>query len=320
MLVQHKIMALAIDINRYKSIIRTEEATKTACIEPFFRLLGWDFSNPLQVIPEFTADFGVKAGERVDYCMKDEDTVCLIVECKSIDVKLSEKHISQLYRYFSVTDPHYAVLTNGVDYQIFTDSIKQNIMDSKPIFEFSIFDLENISFEMLVTFLSNPHFVDGMDERDYKLSLLQANNASLSYLLDVYKTNLANSQVYYSDYSEDYDERSSDFIECASVEPIDINDKPIDFNTLQETMDNFYQQSLVSEANKAYSNSNGLVWNKSLSCEDKFWQAANQGCLGTRDYSILGDIFIKILKYFGLMLLGAVGVILIFSVILLVFN
>lgn len=320
MLVQHKIMALAIDINRYKSIIRTEEATKTACIEPFFRLLGWDFSNPLQVIPEFTADFGVKAGERVDYCMKDEDTVCLIVECKSIDVKLSEKHISQLYRYFSVTDPHYAVLTNGVDYQIFTDSIKQNIMDSKPIFEFSIFDLENISFEMLVTFLSNLHFVDGMDERDYKLSLLQANNASLSYLLDVYKTNLADSQTYYSDYSEDYDERSSDFIECASVEPIDINDKPIDFNTLQETMNNFYQQSLVSGANKAYSNSNGLVGNKSLSCEDKFWQAANQGCLGTRDYSILGDIFIKILKYFGLMLLGAVGVILIFSVILLVFN
>ena len=316
MLVQHKKMALAIDINRYKSIIRTEEATKTACIEPFFRLLGWDFSNPLQVIPEFTADFGVKAGERVDYCMKDEDTVCLIVECKSIDVK----HISQLYRYFSVTDPHYAVLTNGVDYQIFTDSIKQNIMDSKPIFEFSIFDLENISFEMLVTFLSNPHFVDDMDERDYKLRLLQEDNASLSYLLDVYKTNLADSQTYYSDYSEDYDERSSDFIECASVEPIDINDKPIDFNTLQETMDNFYQQSLVSEANKAYSNSNGLVGNKSLSCEDKFWQAANQGCLGTRDYSILGGIFIKILKYFGLMLLGAVGVILIFSVILLVFN
>lgn len=320
MLVQHKIMALAIDINRYKSIIRTEEATKTACIEPFFRLLGWDFSNPLQVIPEYTADFGVKEGERVDYCMKDENIVCLIVECKSINTQLNEKHISQLYRYFSVTNPCYAVLTNGVDYQIFTDSNKQNVMDSKPIFEFNIFDLENISFEMLVTFLSNPHFVDGADERDYKLRLLQEDNASLSYLLDVYKTNLANSQVYYSDYSEDYDERSSDFIECASVEPVDINDKPIDFNTLQETMDNFYQQSLVSEANKAYSNSNGLVGNKSLSCEDKFWQAANQGCLGTRDYSILGGIFIKILKYFGLMLLGAVGVILIFSVILLVFN
>lgn len=253
MLVQHKIMALAIDINRYKSIIRIEEATKTACIEPFFRLLGWDFSNPLQVIPEFTADFGVKAGERVDYCMKDEDIVCLIVECKSIDVKLSEKHISQLYRYFSVTDPLYAVLTNGVDYQIFTDSIKQNIMDSKPIFEFSIFDLENISFEMLVTFLSNPHFVDGMDERDYKLSLLQANNASLSYLLDVYKTNLADSQTYYSDYSEDYNERNSGFIESIDNESIDIDDEPIDLATLQNTMNSFYQQSLIDEANKAYS-------------------------------------------------------------------
>lgn len=282
--------------------------------------MGYDVNSPFEVVPEYTCDFGVKEGERVDYCMKDENIVCLIVECKSINTQLNEKHISQLYRYFSVTSPCYAVLTNGVDYQIFTDSNKQNVMDSKPIFEFNIFDLENISFEMLVTFLSNPHFVDGADERDYKLRLLQEDNASLSYLLDVYKTNLADSQTYYSDYSEDYDERSSDFIECASVEPIDINDKPIDFNTLQETMDNFYQQSLVSEANKAYSNSNGLVGNKSLSCEDKFWQAANQGCLGTRDYSILGGIFIKILKYFGLMLLGAVGVILIFSVILLVFN
>ena len=274
----------------------------------------------MQVIPEFTADFGVKAGEHVDYCMKDEDTICLIVECKQIDVKLSEKHISQLYRYFSVTNPHYAVLTNGVDYQIFTDSIKQNIMDSKPIFEFNIFDLENISFEMLVTFLSNPHFVDGMDEMDYKLSLLQADNASLSYLLDVYKTNLANSQIYFSDYSEDCNERSSGFTESADNEPMGIGDEPIDFDTLQETMDNFYQQSLVSEANKAYNHSNDLVRSKKLSYKDKFWQAANQSYLDTRDYSILRDIFIKLLKYLGLMLLGGIGVVLILSVILSVSN
>lgn len=46
--------------------------------------------------------------------MKDEDIIYLIVECKSIDVRLSEKHISQLYGYFSVTCPYYAVLINGV--------------------------------------------------------------------------------------------------------------------------------------------------------------------------------------------------------------
>lgn len=158
---------------------------------------------------------------------------------------------------------------------------------------------------MLVTFLSNPHFVDGMDEMDYKLSLLQADNASLSYLLGVYKTNLANSQIYFSDYSEDCNERSSGFTESADNEPID-------FDTLQETMDNFYQQSLVSEANKAYNHSNDLVRSKKLSYKDKFWQAANQSYLGTRNYSI----FIKLLKYLGLMLLGGIGVVLILSVIL----
>lgn len=36
MLVWYKIMTLATDINKYKSSIKTEEATKTACIEPFF--------------------------------------------------------------------------------------------------------------------------------------------------------------------------------------------------------------------------------------------------------------------------------------------
>lgn len=113
----------------------------------------------------------------------------------------------------------------------------------------NIFDLENISFELLVTFLSNPHFVDGADERDYKLRLLQEDNAALSYLLDVYKTNLADSQTYYSDYSE----RNSGFIESIDNESIDIDDEPIDLATLQNTMNSFYQQSLIDEVNKAYS-------------------------------------------------------------------
>lgn len=251
--IESNLKSLAEKIKSSRQLIRSEEHTKIAYIVPFIALLGYDVNSPFEVVPEYTCDFGVKKGEKVDYCMKDEDIVCLIVECKSINTQLNEKHISQLYRYFSVTNPHYVVLTNGVDYQIFTDSNKQNVMDSKPIFEFNIFDLENISFEMLVTFLSNPHFVDGADERDYKLRLLQENNASLSYLLDVYKTNLADSQTYYSDYSENYNERNSGFIESIDNESIDIDDEPIDLATLQNTMNSFYQQSLIDEANKAYS-------------------------------------------------------------------
>lgn len=52
--------------------IETEEATKTAFILPFIStVLGYDIFNPQEVIPEYTADVGVKRGEKVDYAIMD---------------------------------------------------------------------------------------------------------------------------------------------------------------------------------------------------------------------------------------------------------
>ena len=52
-----------------KENIQTEEATKNAFILPFIQLLGYDVFNPLEVIPEFVADIGVKKGEKVDFAI-----------------------------------------------------------------------------------------------------------------------------------------------------------------------------------------------------------------------------------------------------------
>ena len=51
------------------SNIETEEATKTALVMPFLQALGYDIFNPAEVIPEFTADVGIKKGEKVDYAI-----------------------------------------------------------------------------------------------------------------------------------------------------------------------------------------------------------------------------------------------------------
>lgn len=45
-------------IETLKDSIATEEATKTSMIMPFFQLLGYDVFNPLEFVPEFTADVG----------------------------------------------------------------------------------------------------------------------------------------------------------------------------------------------------------------------------------------------------------------------
>ena len=49
-----------------KEHITTEEATKMSLVAPFFQILGYDIFNPSEFCPEFTADIGIKKGEKVN--------------------------------------------------------------------------------------------------------------------------------------------------------------------------------------------------------------------------------------------------------------
>ena len=64
-----QLKSLSEKIEELKDQILTEEATKTAFTLPFINLLGYDIFNPLEVVPEFIADQGLKKGEKVDYAI-----------------------------------------------------------------------------------------------------------------------------------------------------------------------------------------------------------------------------------------------------------
>lgn len=137
-----RINVLARRIPQIQNNLLTEEATKNALIMPFLdKVLGWDVYDPTEVIPEFTADTASKKGEKVDYALMKDGEVQILIECKKYGEKLTIKHASQLFRYFSVTNARLAILTNGAEYQIFTDSDAPNKMDEKPFLKF---DLESI--------------------------------------------------------------------------------------------------------------------------------------------------------------------------------
>lgn len=147
-----KIAALAQRIAKQKDAIETEEATKTAFIMPFLRDLGYDVFDPHVVVPEFTADVGVKKGEKVDYAIKLDGKVVMLVECKPCKGALSTQHMSQLYRYFSVTEARFGILTNGIVYWFFTDLEQPNKMDAKPFFEFDMLNYRPAQVEELKKF------------------------------------------------------------------------------------------------------------------------------------------------------------------------
>ncbi|WP_251073340.1 type I restriction endonuclease [Shewanella sp. NKUCC05_KAH] len=142
-----RIDVLSKRIPQIANSLQTEEATKNALVMPFLHtVLGYDVFNPSEVVPEFTADTIGKKGEKVDYALIKEGEVQILIECKKYNEKLSIKHASQLFRYFSVTNARLAILTNGTEYQFYTDLDAPNKMDEKP---FLILDLENIDEHLI---------------------------------------------------------------------------------------------------------------------------------------------------------------------------
>ncbi len=84
---------LAERLSSIKNQITTEEATKMSLILPFFQLLGYDVFNPSEFCPEFTADVGIKKGEKVDYAILRGGQPVILIEAKAVSKKL-DRHSS----------------------------------------------------------------------------------------------------------------------------------------------------------------------------------------------------------------------------------
>lgn len=128
-------------VGTLKDSVTTEEATKTSLIMPFFSMLGYDVFDPEEFLPEFTADVGIKRGEKVDYAILQNGEPIIIIEAKAVTRNL-EKHDSQLFRYFATTKAKFAILTNGIRYRFFTDLDAQNKMDEIPFLDFNILNIK----------------------------------------------------------------------------------------------------------------------------------------------------------------------------------
>lgn len=115
--------------------VETEEATKTALVLPFLQAMGYDVFNPSEVIPEFTADVGIKKGEKVDYAVCRDGQPTILIECKPHGASL-DTYSGQLFRYFSVTNARLAILTDGVVYRFYSDLVAPNKLDEHPFMTF----------------------------------------------------------------------------------------------------------------------------------------------------------------------------------------
>ena len=172
-----QLRALGERIEKQLEQIGTEEAAKTAFVMPFIQALGFNVFDPTEVVPEFTADVGTKKGEKVDYAIQIGGEPLILFECKweGNPSHLSDKHVNQLYRYFSVTKARIGVLTNGVIYRFYSDLEDRNKMDSRP---FLVLDLRSL----------DPHLVGELKrltKEAFDLDSMLSTAGELKYLREI---------------------------------------------------------------------------------------------------------------------------------------
>ncbi|RJX19846.1 MAG: DNA polymerase III subunit epsilon [Ammonifex sp.] len=146
------IQKLTAQIVERKPHVSNEEMTKQVLIMPFIQALGFDVFNPLEIRPEYMADFGKKKGEKVDYAVFKDGTPVMFIEAKSATESL-ENHDAQLARYFNATlEVRIAILTNGITYKFFSDLNSANMMDPSPFLELDVTNLTLADIEVLANF------------------------------------------------------------------------------------------------------------------------------------------------------------------------
>jgi hypothetical protein len=157
-----RVRELSVQIPKIKqqNLIKTEEGTKTALVMPFINALGYNVFDPTEVTPELVADVGTKKGEKVDYAILKDGKPIMLFECKCCGTNLNDVHASQLYRYFSVTEARFGILTDGVVYHFYTDLEAPNKMDSKPFLVFDMLDVKEPLVDELKKFTKSAFDVE----------------------------------------------------------------------------------------------------------------------------------------------------------------
>ncbi|MCY4560880.1 MAG: type I restriction enzyme HsdR N-terminal domain-containing protein [Flavobacteriaceae bacterium] len=127
----------------------SEANTKMWFINPFLGALGYRHTLCFQ---EYDPDPNAKKPDKVDYALLKDGKPIIFVEAIPLDENLGKYH-SRLKKYFNVNkDVEFGILTNGNEYQFYTDIEDKNQLDETPFLIFCLEEIDNEIRELLLQF------------------------------------------------------------------------------------------------------------------------------------------------------------------------
>lgn len=167
----------------YEHVKGNEQGTKQSLILPLFTILGYDYTDPRECIPEFKADFGKgRSVKPADWAFYQNSRPIFLVEAKEVGTKL-KGYDEQLGDYFAKEpDVKLGILTNGITWRFFTDLIHANVMDREPFVKWDVLNDEQPPYDFL-TLLQKSQFktelVKAFAQRQHRHNLLVGEIARL---------------------------------------------------------------------------------------------------------------------------------------------
>ena len=161
---------IAEQIKQHRELMNKSEATvEQVSVLPFVDALGYDTQNPAEVRKQYA----ILNWDAVDFAVLRDSEPIMVVEAKKASEALA-KHWKQLFQYFNADKARVGILTNGIEYRIYIDSVKQNIMDNEPSLIINLDNLDKVAVAQLDNF-TKARFHPEHSLRKVKITNLLAN-------------------------------------------------------------------------------------------------------------------------------------------------
>lgn len=160
MLVNKKILAVVkksfskFDFSRLEDKCGNEAQTRISLIEPLLEILG--YSRHDDMLTEINAGWGQK-NEKADLglIVKGKRPE-IIIECKKLGKKLTDKEGSQLNSYFSNTEgSKIGILTNGLEWRFYAEFEEKNKLHMNPFLVIDFTEIDEDKIEAFAQFHKN---------------------------------------------------------------------------------------------------------------------------------------------------------------------
>jgi hypothetical protein len=138
---RQRIVAHARQVVGKAAKVESEASTNMSLIQPFLTTLGYDVANPDEVSPEHHADFSEKYQNKVDYAILHQGAPVIALESKRVGSPLKDDR-GQLRSYFNACQTvKLGILTDGLKFEFYADSDKQNLMDDTAFLRFDFAEI-----------------------------------------------------------------------------------------------------------------------------------------------------------------------------------